>query len=104
MKKNVSPLFALIVIVVALVLGALWFMTRYRAHEIREAQIKRALQQQADQAISSGRRAQRRAMISHARRRASEPERQGEEEDRAAQQEPAAEPVEQPESAPEPGG
>ena len=39
MKRGVSPLFAVIVIVVALVLGALWFMVRYRTHEAREAAI-----------------------------------------------------------------
>ena len=50
MSKGVSPLFAVIVIVVALVLGGLWFMVRYRAHEAREAQIVQTLQQQAEQA------------------------------------------------------
>jgi cytoskeletal protein RodZ len=55
MKRSVSPLFAVIVIVVALVLGALWFLVRYRTNEAREAELARMLQQQADQARASGR-------------------------------------------------
>jgi len=55
MRRSVGPLFAVIVILVALVLGALWFMVRYRTHEAREAELARMLQQQADQARSSGR-------------------------------------------------
>lgn len=55
MKKSVSPVFAAIVIIVALALGALYFMVRYRAHEARWEAESRALQQQADRAIQSGR-------------------------------------------------
>jgi hypothetical protein len=55
MTKRVSPLFAGIVILVALVLGALWFMTRYRDHEAREAEQAQIVQQQADRALRSGR-------------------------------------------------
>ena len=55
MKRSVGPLFAVIVILVALVLGALWFMVRYRTHEAREGELVRLRQQQADQARSSGR-------------------------------------------------
>jgi cytochrome c-type biogenesis protein CcmH/NrfG len=84
MKKNVSPLFALIVIVVALALGGLYFMTRYKAHEIREAQIKRALQQQAEQAMRSGRRARRMSGAPGATQRPGDPGRQGEGESGAA--------------------
>ena len=97
MKKSVSPLFALIVIVVALVLGGLYVMTRYKAHEIREAQVKRALQQQAEQAMRSGRRYQRRSGTPGAAQRPGAPGRQGEGESRAARDGPAGEPVTQPE-------
>lgn len=55
MSKRVSPLFALIVIVVAVALGAIYFAVRYRAHEAREAELARMLQAQADQARRSGR-------------------------------------------------
>jgi hypothetical protein len=55
-SKHVSPIFAVIVIVVALVLGALYFMTRYRTYEVRWAQESASLRQQADAAIR-GRRA-----------------------------------------------
>lgn len=55
MSKRVSPLFALIVIVVALALGAIHFAMRYRAHEAREAALAAMLQAQADQARRSGR-------------------------------------------------
>ena len=55
MKKRVSPVFAAIVIVVALALGALYFMVRYRSHEIQWEAESQALQRSADQAIRSGR-------------------------------------------------
>jgi hypothetical protein len=51
MKRSVGPLFAVIVILVALVLGALWFVVRYRTHEAREGELVRVRQQQADQAV-----------------------------------------------------
>ncbi len=64
MSKRVSPVFAIIVIVVALALGALYFAMRYRKHEAQEAALARALQAQADRARASGRpqRAMSRAM------------------------------------------
>lgn len=43
-------MFAVIVVLVALAVGALWFVVRYRAHEAREAALREALQQQADRA------------------------------------------------------
>lgn len=55
MQRRVSPLFAAIAIVVALAVGVIWFMMRYRAYEAREAEIARAMQAQRDQAIRSGR-------------------------------------------------
>jgi hypothetical protein len=55
MSKRVSPLFALIVIVVALALGGIHFAMRYRAHEAKQAALARALQAQADRARRSGR-------------------------------------------------
>ena len=58
MKKEISPAFAAIVIIVVLVLGALYFLVQYRGAEARLAAEKAALQQQADQARASGRRGQ----------------------------------------------
>ncbi len=55
MRKQVSPVFALIVILVAIVLGVLWFMARERDHQIKEQRLSEALQQQRDMAIRSGR-------------------------------------------------
>jgi type II secretory pathway pseudopilin PulG len=55
MRKTVSPMFALIVIIVALVIGALYFAMRYRKHEAEEAALAAVLQAQANQARSSGR-------------------------------------------------
>ena len=54
MNRSVSPLFATIVILVALALGALFFMVRYRAHEAQEAAFVRAAQQQMENAMRSG--------------------------------------------------
>ena len=54
MNRSVSPLFATIVILVALALGALFFMVRYRAHEAQEAAFVRAAQQQLENAMRSG--------------------------------------------------
>ena len=56
MKKSVSPVFVTIVIVIALALGGLYFMVRYRANEARWAAESQALQAQRDRAMRSGRR------------------------------------------------
>ena len=48
MKRQVSPVFVLIVIVVAIALGALYFMQRYRAHEAQWAAEKAAAQREAE--------------------------------------------------------
>ncbi len=55
MRKQISPLFALIVILVAVVLGALWFMMREREFQADWQRQSEALQQQRDMAIRSGR-------------------------------------------------
>ena len=52
MKKSVSPVFAGIVIVIALALGILYFMTRYRAHEVQWQLEKAALKVQNERALS----------------------------------------------------
>ncbi|HUU55125.1 MAG TPA: hypothetical protein VMY87_09420 [Armatimonadota bacterium] len=52
MKKQLSPAFVLIVILVVIALGALYFMQRYRADEARWAQEKAAAQRVADQTRS----------------------------------------------------
>ncbi|MCJ7821710.1 MAG: hypothetical protein MUQ26_01290 [Armatimonadetes bacterium] len=54
MRKTVSPGFAIIVIIVVLVIGALSFAMRYRKHEAEEAAMARVLQAQADRARASG--------------------------------------------------
>jgi hypothetical protein len=54
-NKQVSPLFAIIVIVVVVALGALYFLVRFRAAEERFARESRALQGQADAARRAGR-------------------------------------------------
>ena len=56
MKKSLSPVFVILIIVMALALGALYFMVRYRANEAQWAAESQALQSQADRAIQSGRR------------------------------------------------
>jgi len=48
-------MFAVIVIVFALVIAALYFMSSYRAHEATQAQLAAAAQMQADRARRSGR-------------------------------------------------
>ncbi len=55
MGKQISPMFAIIVIVVAIALGGLYFAMRYRAHEAEEAAMAAALQMQADAMRESGR-------------------------------------------------
>jgi uncharacterized protein HemX len=47
MNKQVSPAFVLIVIVVAIALGALYFMQRYRTHEAQWIAEKAAAQREA---------------------------------------------------------
>ena len=59
MKKSLSPIFVIIVIVIALALGALFFMVRYRANEAQWAAESQALQAQRDRALRSGRRGSR---------------------------------------------
>lgn len=54
-SKQVSPTFAAIVILLALALGALYFLYRYRAHEIQWKREAAALQAQAEMARKSGR-------------------------------------------------
>ena len=55
MRKQVSPVFALIVILVAIVVGAIWFMARERKFQDDWQKQSEALQQQRDMAIRSGR-------------------------------------------------
>jgi cytochrome c-type biogenesis protein CcmH/NrfG len=71
MSRRVSPLFAILVIAVAVALGALYFAMRYRAHEAEEAALARMLQAQADRARRSGR--PQRAMSRVLRGRAESP-------------------------------
>ncbi len=59
MKKSLSPIFVTLVIVIALALGTLYFMVRYRAGEAQWAAESRAMQAQRDQAMQSGRRGMR---------------------------------------------
>jgi len=47
MNKQVSPAFVLIVIVVAIALGALYFMQRYRTHEAQWIAEKATAQREA---------------------------------------------------------
>ena len=70
MTKQVSPAFAVIAILVAMALGALYFLARLRAHDAREAAIAQAAQAQRDAAIASGRYGQMRERIAEARGRA----------------------------------
>ena len=70
MTKKVSPAFAVIAILVALALGALYFVARLRAHDAREEAIARAAQAQRDAAIESGRYGQMRDRIGRARSQA----------------------------------
>ena len=55
MKRAVSPLFAVIVIVVAVAIGVMWFVVRYRRQEAADAALKVGLQAQRDLAMRSGR-------------------------------------------------
>jgi hypothetical protein len=54
-SKQVSPVFALIVIVIAIALGLTWFMVRERAYQVQERQTKEVLRQSYEQTIRSGR-------------------------------------------------
>jgi uncharacterized membrane protein YqiK len=56
MRRRMSPLFTAIVIAVVVVLGALWFMVRYRTHEAREAAISQMMRERRRQAERAGRR------------------------------------------------
>ena len=59
MKRNVSPAFAVIVIVFALIAGALYFLHQYNVNETMVAAEKQGLQQRVNAAIKSGRMAQK---------------------------------------------
>jgi len=59
MKRNVSPAFAVIVIVFALIAGALYFLHQYNVNEAMVAAEKQSLQQRVDAAIKSGRMVQK---------------------------------------------
>jgi outer membrane biosynthesis protein TonB len=101
MTKQVSPAFAAIVIIVALALGALYFMVRYRQHEAREEAIAQAAERTKEAAIRSGRYGQGRQMRSGSR-----PGRSGAPGAEAPEAAPGAEtpeaaPGDQPEPAPE---
>ena len=50
MRKQISPMFAIIVVVVALVVAALYFMSSYRAQDAREAALRRLAGPQTDAA------------------------------------------------------
>ena len=54
-KKSLSPIFVIIVVLMALALGGLYFMVRYRAHQTQWEAESRALQTQRDRAMRSGR-------------------------------------------------
>jgi Flp pilus assembly protein TadB len=71
MRKTVSPLFATIVIIVALAIGALYFGMRYKKHEAEEAALSRALQAQANRARASGRPQRAMSRVMGSRREAS---------------------------------
>ena len=58
MKRNVSPAFAVVVIVIALVVGALYFASRYRASEALVAKQKAGTAARYRAAQESGRVAQ----------------------------------------------
>jgi len=51
MGRRVSPLFAVIVIIVALALRALYFMARLRAYDAEQAKTKQEMQAEAERAI-----------------------------------------------------
>ena len=55
MRKQCSPVFSAVVIVIAIALGALYFMYRYRAHEAAWHAESAALQAAADNARRAGR-------------------------------------------------
>jgi len=62
-NKQVSSTFAVIVILVVVALGALYFMVRYRAHEEAWKRESAMLQAQATRAQESGRSRMRRGMM-----------------------------------------
>jgi len=55
MTRKVSPVFAVVVILFALLVGALYFMTQYRKNEWMVAQEKAGLQARMKAAKASGR-------------------------------------------------
>lgn len=55
MRKEVSPLFALIVIVIAIALGAIWFLVRERAYQAEWQRQAEAAKRTREAAIRSGR-------------------------------------------------
>ncbi len=55
MKRNVSPAFAVAVVVFALIVGALYFLHQYNKNEALVAAEKQGLQQRANAAMKSGR-------------------------------------------------
>ena len=67
MKKSLSPVFVIIVLVIALAVGSLYFMVRYRANEAQRAAESQALQAQADRARQSGRGGRGRGMRTRGR-------------------------------------
>lgn len=54
MKRNVSPVFAVIVILFALVVGAMYFLRQYRTEEVMRQRQMRGLQAQMQQSRESG--------------------------------------------------
>lgn len=55
MTKQVSPVFAIIVILVVVAIGVIWFMMQERAYQTEWRRESQALQRMRDLAISSGR-------------------------------------------------
>ncbi len=53
--KQVSPVFAIIVILVVVAIGVVWFMARERAYQAEWKRESEALQRVRDMAVSSGR-------------------------------------------------
>ncbi len=55
MSKQVSPVFAIIVILVVVAIGVIWFMARERTYQTQWQRQSDALQRQRDMAVTSGR-------------------------------------------------
>lgn len=90
MKKSLSPLFVIVVIVIALALGALYFMVRYRTKEAQWVAESQAVQAQRDRAMRSGRRGMMRMRARGSQTRSGDSARPG-----------GAQPSSEPESQPE---